>query len=146
MKRKEFLKTLGAGAAFTIAVSCLGGCTNDNGDIFPDDIAIDPDPVTGALLTLDLSAASSNPLKKNGGYLIKNRIVVAKDLNGNYVAATVRCSHEPRDKIIFRNNEYYCKEHSARFNTTGSGLNSKGTNNLKTYKTSVNGNLLSIFV
>jgi nitrite reductase/ring-hydroxylating ferredoxin subunit len=145
MNRKEFLKTLGAGAAFAITFSCLGGCTNDNGDIFPEEIAIDPDPVTGALLTLDLSAASSSALKNNGGYLVKNKIVVARDLSGNYVAATVRCSHEPRDKVTFRNNEYYCTEHGARFNTAGSGLNSKGSKNLTTYRTSLDGNTLSVF-
>lgn len=145
MNRKEFLKTLGAGAAFAITFSCLGGCTNDNGDIFPEEIAIDPDPVTGALLTLDLSAASSSALKNNGGYLVKNKIVVARGLSGNYVAATVRCSHEPKDKVTFRNNEYYCTEHGARFNTAGSGLNSKGSKNLTTYRTSLDGNTLSVF-
>lgn len=144
MNRKEFLKSIGAGAAFAITFSCLGGCTNDNGDIFPEDIALEPDPVTGALLTLDLSAASSSALNNNGGYLIKNRIVVAKDLSGNYVAATVRCSHEPRDEITFRNNEYYCTAHGARFNIAGTGLNSKGRNNLKVYTTSLDGNILSI--
>jgi nitrite reductase/ring-hydroxylating ferredoxin subunit len=144
MNRKEFLKSIGAGAAFAITFSCLGGCTNDNGDVFPDDIALNPDPVTGAFLTIDLSVASSSALKNNGGYLIKNNIVVAKDLSGNYVAATVRCSHEPRDKIIFRNNEYYCTEHSARFNLAGSGLKSKGSSNLKTYNTSLDGTILSI--
>ena len=145
MNRKEFLKTLGAGAAFAITFSCLGGCTNDNGDIFPEDIAIEPDPDTGALLTIDLTDTASNPLKKNGGYLIKNRIVVAKDLNGNYVAATVRCSHEPRDKVTFRNNEYYCTEHGARFDLAGKGLNNDGKNGLKIYRTSLDGNTLSVF-
>lgn len=145
MNRKEFLKTLGAGAAFAITVTCLGGCSNDNGDIFPDDIALDPDPVTGALLTLDLSAASSSALNNNGGYLVKNKIVVARDLSGNYVAATVRCSHEPRDKVTFRNNEYYCTEHGARFNLAGQGLNNDGKNGLKIYRTSLDGNTLSVF-
>jgi nitrite reductase/ring-hydroxylating ferredoxin subunit len=144
MDRKEFLKLVGAGAAFAVTVNCLGGCTNDNGDIFPDDIGLNPDPITGAFLTIDLTNEASSALKNNGGYLIKNKIVVARDLSGNYVAATVRCSHEPRDKIIFRNNEFYCREHSARFNTSGSGLNSKGSSNLKVYKTSLNGNILSV--
>ena len=144
MNRKEFLKTLGAGAAFAVTASCLGGCSNDHGDFFPDDFGMNLDPVTGAFLTIDLTDAASSALKNNGGYLIKNNIVVARDLSDNYVAATVRCSHEPRDKIIFRNNEYFCTKHSARFNTSGKGLNSKGGNNLRVYKTSLNGNILSI--
>ena len=99
MNRKDFLKSIGAGAAFAITFSCLGGCTNDNGDIFLEEIALEPDPVTGVLLKIDLTDASSSPLKNNGGYLIKNNILVAKDLSGNYVSATVRCSHEPRNKV-----------------------------------------------
>lgn len=144
MNRKEFLKSIGAGAALAVTVSCLGGCSNDNGDVFPEDITLDPDPVTGAFLTLDLSAASSSALNNNGGYLIKNNIVVAKNLSGNYVAATVRCSHEQRDKIIFRNNEYYCTDHGARFDLTGTGLNNDGRNGLRIYTTSLNGNILTI--
>lgn len=144
MNRKEFLKSIGAGAAFALTFSCLGGCTNDNGDTFPAAVVIEPDPVTGALLTIDLSASSSSALQNNGGYLIENNIVVAKDVSGNYVAATVRCSHEPKDKITFRNNEFYCTEHGARFDLDGSGLNSKGSNNLTIYNTSLDGNILSI--
>ncbi|MEN8764947.1 MAG: Rieske (2Fe-2S) protein [Wenyingzhuangia sp.] len=144
MKRKEFLKSIGAGAAFAVTFSCLGGCSNNNGDEFPEEITLDPDPITGALLTIDLSEDSSSALKKNGGYLIKNRIVVAKDLSGDYVAATVRCSHEPRDKVIFRDNEYYCTQHGARYDLEGKGLNKDGKNGLTTYTTSLEGNILSI--
>lgn len=150
MDRKEFLKTIGAGAAFALTFSCLGGCTNDNGDVFPDETSSENGTGTGngtgtsALLTIDLAATSSNALKKNGGYLIKKNIVVAKDLSGNYVAATNLCSHEQRRKVVFKNGEYYCTDHGARFDVSGRGLNNDGRGGLRTYKTSLEGNILTI--
>ena len=138
MERKEFLKSIGAAAALAVTFSCLGGCS----DASPED-APDATP-TGTLLTLDLTAASSEPLKESGGYLIKNNIVVAKNLSGNYVAATVVCSHQQNKNVIFREDEFYCTAHGARFDLNGNGLNDEGGNGLKIYSTSVEGDLLII--
>jgi len=93
---------------------------------------------------MDLAEAAAISLKNNGGYLIKNNIVVARNLAGNYVAATVVCSHEQRKDVIFRNNEFYCTAHGARFDLTGKGLNTDGRNGLKIYKTSLAGSILSV--
>jgi nitrite reductase/ring-hydroxylating ferredoxin subunit len=142
MERKEFLKSIGSAAAFAITFSCLGGCSQAEDFTAPE--VIIPDPVTGALLTIDLSAASSNSLKSNGGYLIKSNIVVAKNTSGNYVAATVVCSHEQKKEVIFRSNEFYCTAHGARFDLNGNGLNTDGKNGLTIYKTSLDGTILSI--
>jgi len=141
MKRKEFLKTLGAGAAFAITYACLGGCSSENTMLDEEFLS---DPETGLLFKINLNDDSSKTLKNNGGYLIKNNVVVAKDLSGNFVAATVVCSHEQKKKVIFRNGEYYCTSHGARFDLEGKGLNSKGGRGIKTYKTSVTDNILSI--
>lgn len=142
MERKEFLKSIGAAAAFAITFSCLGGCSQAEDFTAPD--VITPDPETGALFTIDISAASSSSLKNNGGYLIMNNIVVAKNLAGSYVAATVVCSHEQKKKVIFRSNEFYCTAHGARFDLNGKGLNTDGRNGLTIYKTSLKGTILSI--
>ena len=138
MERKEFLKSIGSAAALATTFPCLGGCTQAEDFSAPEDIP------GGTLFTIDLSAASSNSLKNNGGYLIKNNVVVAKDLAGNYVAATVVCSHEQRKNVIFRNNEFYCTEHGARFDLSGKGLNTDGRNGLKIFKTTLTGTILSI--
>lgn len=143
MNRKEFLKSIGAGAAFAITATCLGACSTGEGDVFLDPTP-DADPLTGVIFTIDLNDASASALKNNGGYVIKNGIIVAKDLAGNYVAATVTCSHEQKNKIIFKSGEYYCTEHGARFNLAGQGLNSDGSKGLKIYTTSLNGTTLSI--
>lgn len=141
MNRKEFLKSIGVSAAFAITYSCLGGCSTA-----VDDIITEQPPLNGTLLTIDLTDASSSALKKNGGYLVKNNVLVAKDLNGNYVAATVVCSHENKKQIIFRGGEYFCTAHGARFNMQGVGLNADASKGLKVYNTSLNGNILTITI
>lgn len=138
MERKEFLKSIGSAAALAITFSCLGGCSQAEDFTAPDETP------TGTLFTIDLAAAAAISLKNNGGYLIKNNIVVARNLAGNYVAATVVCSHEQRKDVIFRNNEFYCTAHGARFDLTGKGLNTDGRNGLKIYKTSLAGSILSV--
>lgn len=101
-------------------------------------------PPSNALFTIDLSSSEASNLASNGGYIIKSNIVVAKNLNDEYVAATVICSHDLLKKMVFKNNEYYCTEHAARFDQTGKGLNSKASRGLKIHETVLNGDLLSI--
>lgn len=202
MERKEFLKSIGGGAAFAVTFGCLGGCLREELDplnptdtiaevptaadsteiviektpetipeIVPETVtdsvpetapetvpetvaettpevtpepAPDPTPPSNALFTIDLTSSEASKLADKGGFIIKNKIVVAKNLDGNYVAATVICSHDLLKKMVFKNNEYYCTEHSARFDQTGKGLNSKGKRGLKIYETSLNGNALSV--
>ena len=53
MERKQFLKTLGASAAFALAFPCLHGCSNDSEE---DEEAEGNTPIpTGIDFTLDLS-------------------------------------------------------------------------------------------
>jgi cytochrome b6-f complex iron-sulfur subunit len=133
MERRDFLEKLGIGAAFVLTSACLGSCVKD--------------AVTPADFTLDLSAAGNVALKTNGGYIVTNGVVVAKTMNGEYVAATVTCSHEPRKQIIYEksSNEWLCTEHEARFDISGKGLNSKGNKGLTVYQTSLTGTSLRIF-
>lgn len=96
------------------------------------------------LFTIDLTSSEASKLTNNGGYMVKNNIVVAKNLNGAFVAATVICSHDLIKKVTFKSNEFYCTEHGARFDQTGKGLNNKGKKGLKIYKISQDGSILSI--
>lgn len=137
MKRKDFLKSIGGAAAVAVTFSCLGGCTKS-------DILTDTDITSGLPFTIDLTAAEASPLMNNGGHIIKNNTVVARDLSGNYVAATNLCSHDQLRKVIFQNGEYYCTEHGARFNLAGTGLNSDGSGGLAIFQTSLEGNILTV--
>lgn len=88
----EFLETIGLGAAFVLTSTCLGGCYKDGGIT----------PIQNVDFTLDLTQSSNANLLQNGGYIIKNQIVVARTNSGEYVAATQRCSHENKYKVILK--------------------------------------------
>ena len=136
MDRKEFLSKLGIGAAFVLTATCLGGCAKE---------MMTP-PTTGPVdFTLDLNDSANANLANNGGYIVKDRVVVARDVSGNFVAATQQCSHDGTHAIILKNNEWYCTDHAARFSLNGGGLNELGKNNLAIYRTELNGNMLRVF-
>ena len=135
MTRKEFLQRAGQGAFVALVVGACG-CAKEN-------LGGNNEPID---FTLDLSLSENSDLASNGGYrVIDNKVVVAKSMDGDYIAATRTCSHEPRKAIIFRDNEWFCTEHDARFDVDGNGLNSKGSNGLHTYNVELNGNLLRVF-
>ncbi|MBU2905159.1 Rieske (2Fe-2S) protein [Arenibacter algicola] len=147
MERKEFLKSIGAGAAMAVTFSCLGSCLREELDptTAEDSSSGANSPSSSSVpFTVDLSASEAGKLQNNGGYIIKNNVVIAKNLEGKYVAATVICSHEFKKKVVFKNNEFYCGEHDARFDQNGKGLNSKGSKGLKIYTTSISGSILTV--
>lgn len=131
MERRQFLESIGIGAAFVLTTSCLQSCTKDSS--------------SGVDFTLDLSASINIALKTNGGYIVNSGVVVAKDSSGNYVAATQTCTHEGNKQITLKNNEWYCTAHGARFSLSGSGLNSEGSKGLTIYKTALTGTTLRVY-
>lgn len=138
MDRKEFLAKLSMGAAFAMTVGCLGACSQDD-SVSPSTSAGDVD------FELDLDDSANAAILVNGGYLIKNQVVVARDNNGDYVAATQRCSHENKNRIILKNDQWYCPEHGAKFSLNGTGLNSDAKRGLTIYNTTLNGSILRVF-
>lgn len=130
MTRKEFLSTLGIGAAFVLTTACLGSCSKDSSNVD---------------FVLDLDAAENAALKNAGGYVISNQVVVAKANDGNYYAATRICSHEQKAEVIFRSNEFYCTAHGAKFDLQGGGLNNDAKNGLTVYQTTLSGTQLRVF-
>jgi nitrite reductase/ring-hydroxylating ferredoxin subunit len=138
MERGEFLEKIGLGAAFALTATCLNSCSN--ADVTPGG------PAATVNITIDLSASSSAALTRNGGYIIKNSIVIAKSLSGQYLAASSVCTHQG-GQVVYdpTSNDWYCGTHGAEYNLqTGAGLNSYGQNGLKIYSTSLSGNILTI--
>lgn len=133
IKRNEFLKKLGFTGASLFALYTLDSCQNES------NVA----PLTGDI-TVDLADASNAPLKTNGGYVIKNGVVIARVNATTYIAATLTCSHEGKTQITFRNNEWYCTAHGARFDQTGKGLNTEGKKGLKIYQTTLLNSTLTV--
>ncbi|MBK9933666.1 MAG: Rieske 2Fe-2S domain-containing protein [Cytophagaceae bacterium] len=130
ISRNDFLKKLGFTGASLFALYSLDSCVNE-GSVNP------------ATVTVDLSSSQYSALTKSGGYVVVNNMVVANN-GGTYVAATISCSHEGKKQMTFRNGEWYCTAHGARFNTAGKGLNSNGSKGLTIYTTSLTGNTLTI--
>lgn len=141
MERKQFMKSIGKGAAFTLTFSCLSSCLEEETGI--DTLALIPDS-NGVLFSIDLSQNEGLNLKNPGDFLVKNTVVIALNTDNKFVAATQICSHQSLKKVIFRNSEFYCPEHGARFTQQGLGLNSDASKGLRVYPTKLEGNTLSI--
>lgn len=141
MERKKFLQNLGAGAAFALVFPCLNGCSKDGAETGL------PVP-TGIDFTIDLDSQEGAPLQNNGGFILKEFVVVAKNLEGQYVAASQICSHQQTEEVRFITEDggiYRCATHGARFNQEGAPLNSITNNPLKIFNTELAGNLLRVF-
>lgn len=146
MERKQFLRSLGAGAAFAIAFPCLGACSKDGA------YAGGNTPVpTGVDFVIDLESVDGQKLAANGGFILKNLVVVAKNLEGNFVAASQVCSHQGYEEVRFSDLDggiFYCDVHGSRFEQNGTPTNKVDNQPaiaLKVFKTEVSGNTLRVF-
>lgn len=150
MERKEFLRSMGASAAFALTFPCLHGCSSDAEDFeqFPEPDGVD--------FTVDLNAADSAPLANNGGFiLVKSNpsfnytdIVVARNLAGDLIAASQICSHQQTEEVRFISEDggiFRCSTHGSRFDQSGTPLNSVTSNPLKVFNTELNGTTLRVF-
>ncbi len=140
MERKAFLKTLGAGAAFALTFPCIQGCSKD-------DVGGLPVP-TGVDFTIDLTSAEGMQLQNNGDFILKNDVVVVRNLEGNFVAASQICSHQQTDQVRFVTDNggiFECSTHGSQFSQTGTPLNQITRNPLKIFNTEVNGDILRVF-
>ncbi|WP_431161123.1 ubiquinol-cytochrome c reductase iron-sulfur subunit [Flagellimonas beolgyonensis] len=145
MERKEFLRSLGAGAAFALTFPCLQGCSKDEpaGNIVEEPTGVD--------FTVDLTSQEAQPLATNGGFILKNLVVIVKNLEGEYIAASQVCSHQAYDQVRFVNQNggiFYCDVHGSRFAQNGSPLNqvdNSPAKPIKVYNTELNGSMLRIF-
>ena len=142
MVRKEFLRTLGAGAAFALTFPCMQGCSSDGNDL-------DMKPIpTGVDFTVDLDSAEGTGLQNNGDFILKNDVVVVKNLQGNYIAASQICSHQQTDQVRFIDDDggiFHCFTHGSEFSQNGTPLNAITNNPLKIFNTELSGTILRVF-
>ncbi|NNE03704.1 MAG: Rieske 2Fe-2S domain-containing protein, partial [Eudoraea sp.] len=128
------------GAAFAITFPCLQGCSKD--DDAPNEVP------TGVDFTIDLTSSEGANLQNNGDFILKNEVVVVKNLAGNFIAASQICSHQQTDQVRFIEDDggiFYCSTHGSRFSQTGSPLNTITSNPLKVFNTELNGDILRVF-
>jgi len=138
MERKEFLRSLGVGAAFALTFPCVQGCSKDDapaGDIKPVPENVD--------FTVDLSSSEAANLSNDGGFILKNDVVVVKNLE--------ICSHQGYDQVRFQSIDggiFYCDVHGSRFDQSGTPLNQVDGNPakaLKVYMTEESDGILRVF-
>nr|WP_299384575.1 Rieske (2Fe-2S) protein [Allomuricauda sp.] len=150
MERKEFLRSLGAGAAFALSFPCLNGCSTDseNFEQFPEPEGVD--------FTVDLTSTEAAPLANNGGFILVSSnpslgytdIVVARNLEGDLIAASQICSHQQTEEVRFLSEDggiFRCSTHGSRFDQDGTPLNSVTSNPLRVFNTELNGTELRVF-
>ena len=168
MTRYEFLKSIGfTGAALMAA---LNSCVKESDTYFPapkidkDGNLIQPTsstpavtpnvPATGVadiskitnpLAKVDISATSTSKLKTVTGYVIVNNIVVAQVSAGAYVAVENLCPHESKRKIIYSSGEFYCTDHGATFNLSGTPTNQVTRSSIKVYNVATDGKTVVVY-
>ena len=138
LNRNEFLKSLGFKGGALLALYCgaqgLTSCSKDESTVVPASVN----------LMIDLSSPSNAALGNSGGYIVNSNVVIANIGNGSYVAASLTCPHENRNSIRYQGNSFYCPEHGATFNNSGTCTNGITNKTLKIYNVSKSGNTLTI--
>lgn len=133
---------MGAGAAFAITFPCLKGCSSDKTDA-----NMKPVP-SGVDFTIDLGSSEGSKLQNNGDFILKDEVVVVKNLEGNYIAASQVCSHQQTDQVRFLSENggiFHCFTHGSEFSQNGTPLNTITSNPLKIFSTELEGDLLRVF-
>jgi cytochrome b6-f complex iron-sulfur subunit len=152
VSRGQFLKQLGFSGASLMAVYCMGAlsaCSKSEADPAPS-----PVNNSGKVnVTLDLTTNDFSALKTDGGFAIKDNIIIVNS-GGKYSALAKACTHEGTT-IGFRsgNADFRCPNHGATFNLDGTvkggpnGSAASSISALKVFKTETleNGNKLRIF-
>ena len=132
----------GGGNSGITSGSGVGASTNLSGIVTTAEL----NTITNFIVKVDLTGTSVASLENQGSYIIANGTVVIASLgSGQFVAAQNLCTHQPRQRIIFNQNEFYCTDHGARFTTSGQGLNSLGSRGLTIYRTANDGKTLVVF-
>ena len=153
MERKEFLRSIGASAAFAVLFPCTSGCSSNRREAEDLDTFDEP---SGVDFVIDLTNPDYSALDANGGFVLVmsnssdgfTDIVVARNLEGELVAASQICSHQQTDNVRFISDDggiFFCSTHGSRFDQSGTPLNTITNNPLKVFNTTLEGDTLRIF-
>lgn len=147
MDRKEFLSLLGLSVGGAVVVSCLHSCAKDSG-VTPGGNGGNTGGggATKVDFTLDLADQNNAALNANGGFLVKNGVIVAKTTGGVFIAVAAACTHQGTT-ITYQGNsqQFSCPNHGSTFSETGSVTMGPASTALKQYKTELTGNNLRVF-
>jgi cytochrome b6-f complex iron-sulfur subunit len=137
MERKEFLSLVGKGAGSVLFLSLLASCSKQTSS---------PSSPGKVDFTLDLTNSQYAALQTDGGFVYVQNIIVAKTVNGNYVAVSAICTHQGGIvQYTTSNNSFYCPVHGSDFSTSGAVLQGPAYSPLTQYKTALSGNSLRVY-
>lgn len=137
MDRKEFLVTLGKGAAIAGIAYCVGCAANGN------DVPTAPSNVD---MTLDLTQSSNSALTFIGGSIVNNGIIIGRTGTSTFVAVSSACTHQGTTvQFQLNNNRFYCNNHGSTFALDGTVTQGPAGRSLTKYNTSLNGNNLRVY-
>jgi len=137
MNRNEFLSQVGTGAATLLVPACLStlsGCS-DSGSV--------PAAPANVDFTIDIS---SGALSSNGGYLVKDGIIIARTTSGGFLAVSAACTHQGTTiQYTGSSNSFRCPNHGATYNASGQVTLGPATRSLAHYNTTLTGTSLRVF-
>lgn len=135
MDRNEFLRLIGVGAGAMVIGSCLQSCKKETAA--PAFLTVD--------FTLDLSLPAYSTLNTNGGYLITQKVIVARTLTGGYIAVAAACTHQGTNvQYQASSHRFHCPNHGADFGESGSVQSGPASHDLQQMHTSLNNTLLHV--
>lgn len=140
ISRKDFLSQVGVGAALLLLPGCFSSCNKNN-------TTPSTTPGTSGTSSVDFTVdVSSGTLSKNGGYLVKSGVIIARTSSGTFLAVASACTHQGStvqyDKA---SNSFLCPSHGAQFDSSGAVLSGPTNTNLKKYNTTLTGTSLRVF-
>lgn len=138
MTRKDFFAKVGFGAATILVPACISSiatsCSSDEGS---------SSAPTSVDFTLDISTGS---LAVDKGFLVTNRIVVARVDATTFLAVSAACTHEGTNvNYVGSSNSFHCPNHGANYSNQGIHLNGPGSANLRQYNVALTGNSLRVY-
>ncbi|MGZ3863638.1 MAG: QcrA and Rieske domain-containing protein [Bacteroidia bacterium] len=137
MTRKEFIAQVGGGAVGLFFVACAAGCRKKN-----QTTSSSPQGPSNVNFTVDVS---SGPLLANGGYIVKNGVIVAKTSSGSFIAIAAACTHEGSNlQYNSSSGNFTCPSHGAQFTANGSVAQGPATVAEKNYNCSLSGTTLTV--
>jgi len=137
MDRKDFLITIGKGAALAGFAYCIG-CSPKGTD--------NPLAPTNVDMTLDLTLHANQPLNSIGGSIVNGEIVIGRVSSTSFVAVSAACTHQGTT-VEFQQpqNQFFCPNHGSTFALDGSVTQGPAQKSLTKYNTSLNGTNLRIY-
>jgi len=135
MNRNEFIRLVGIGVGALVLAECLQGCKKESAA--PAQLTVD--------FTLDLSQPAYSALNSNGGYVVTQKVIVARTLSGDFIAVAAACTHQGTSvQYQASSHRFHCPNHGADFSESGSVQSGPASHDMQQMHTSLNNTLLHV--